>query len=204
MVNLSSVSFPQECDKFVQSKSPENIALGKEQNESVKLLLDANHEQCIKPKFACWSIRASWLHCRTFHPASWWETPGDLSTFPLWTRKSDGTSESGFVHKWRNDTTKSVLMISTIIMPETKLLTSCVLVPYTSWDLWVWTVNTIAVCRLQCRERWLARKWLPRFDWSLQWNRISCLRDAQVFHISHKFLHPVWFTEHLKKLQTSW
>lgn len=99
---------------------------------------------------------------------------------------------------------KSVLMISTIIMPETKLLTSCVLVPYTSWDLWVWTVNTIAVCRLQCRERWLARKWLPRFDWSLQWNRISCLRDAQVFHISHKFLHPVWFTEHLKKLQTSW
>jgi hypothetical protein len=59
MVNLSSVSFPQECDKFVQSKSPENIALGKEQNESVKLLLDANHEQCIKPKFACWSIRAS-------------------------------------------------------------------------------------------------------------------------------------------------
>jgi hypothetical protein len=31
MVNLSSVSYPQECDKFVQSKSPENIALGKEQ-----------------------------------------------------------------------------------------------------------------------------------------------------------------------------
>ncbi len=97
------------------------------------------------------------------------------------------------MHKWRNDTTKSVLMISTIIMPGMKLLTSCVLIPYTSWDLWVWTVNTIAACRLQCRERWLAeRKWIPRFDWSLQWNRISCPRDAWVFYISHKFLHPVW------------